>query len=157
MNKFGLVFIILLMLTLSACNISKDAYKKSNLQQSSLNQINSEEIQLKIEKRIPEGTEEGLVNQNNIINYPLNEISVIFNKEINQTTLTVDNFYALWGIEEKIPASIVYNQEEKRATLKFNQPIISQKNITRITVVLKNIKSGDVFIDEYIYNIDIKN
>lgn len=157
MKKTLLLFVILISLTLSACSISQKASINSNLQEYNSPVIASNENSLVIKQRIPEGTQEGVVNENKIINYPLNEVSVIFNKEISKDSLTGENFYALWGIEDRIPATIYYNSEEKKASLKFDQPIISSGDITRITVILNNIKSKDAVIDNYSYNIDIKN
>ena len=157
MKKTLFLFVVLVSLMLSACSIQPKLSNDSNLKKDSLTVITNNEDSLVIEQKIPEGTQKDVVDENKIINYPLNEISVFFNKEIDQDSLTGENFYALWGIEDKIPAIISYNPEDKKATLKFDQPIISSGDITRITVILNNIKSKGLVINNYSYNIDIKN
>lgn len=158
MKKIGLLFIVLFALSLSGCGVKKASDNKDlNQQKINLNEINNEEIKLVVAQRLPEGTQNALVDESKVIRYPLSEVSVTFNKDIDQETLNIDNFYALWGIEDKVPATISYDSKEKKATLKFDKPITSSGEITRITIVLNNIKSENTSIDDYSYNIDILN
>ena len=78
---------------------------------------------LQIVERNPVGTVSGFVDENNIVTGPLNEISIIFNRDIDRSTLTADNFYALQGIGETVPASIEYDPLSRKASLKFTNPL----------------------------------
>lgn len=111
---------------------------------------------LQIVNRTPEGTTSGQVDSSKMVKGSLGELSVTFNNSIDATTLTADTFYALHGINDKVPASILYNDQSKTATLKFNAPEVATSNVTRVTVILENIKDKNgSLLDKFLYNIDI--
>ncbi|MBD3208366.1 MAG: hypothetical protein GF370_02855 [Candidatus Nealsonbacteria bacterium] len=77
----------------------------------------------KIIQRVPEGTESGLVQEDKIVQDPLNRVSITFNHNIDKNTLTKDNFYALQGIDERVPGRIECKEESQTASLIFDQEI----------------------------------
>lgn len=156
MKKYFIFVVLFVVVFLSACSLQQKTETNIKIQ-NNLEKTTEGSGLLQIEQRVPEGTQESSIIEDKIVNYPLNEVAVIFNKDIDQNSLNENNFYALWGIEEKIPATISYNKEERKASLKFDQPIVSVGDVTRVTVVLNNIKSNNQSIDKYSYNIDIKN
>lgn len=148
--KKNIIATLVAVLIISGCTI----IKKQDLDDNSATTIKP----LQIIDRLPEGTTNGYVDDSKIVRGTLSELKITFNNEIDETTLTLNNFYALMGIEEKIPAYISYDRQKKTATLKFITDIeVPSELIFRITVVLNNIKdvNGGILY-QYLYNIDIK-
>jgi hypothetical protein len=108
--------------------------------------------------RVPEGTESGFVQENKVVQGPLDRISITFSRNVDENTLTKESFYALQGIGEKIPRAIEYKEETRTASLIFDQKIEggSPGRETRITVIVEGIKDleGNQ-IESLLYNIDI--
>ena len=109
-------------------------------------------------KRLPDGTESGFVQEDKVVQGPLDRISVTFSRNVKQDTLTKDSFYALRGIGEKVPCTIKYSEETRTASLIFEQRIEGGEvgRETRITVIVEGIKDleGNQ-IESLLYNIDI--
>lgn len=94
------------------------------------------------------------MDESKIVKSPLGKVSIIFNHEIDEITLTEDNFCVFWGIEDKVPGRIEYNGSTKTASYIFDQKI---KSNLRLTVIVKGIKDtkGNQ-IEELLYNIDVE-
>ncbi len=114
---------------------------------------------LRIVRRVPEGTTSGLVDESKVVLEELKSVSVFFNNSIDKKSISDDTFYALWGIEYKVPGTIVYNDELKEITLIFNKTLTGGNpgQETGITVVVDGVKDiyGNVF-GKFIYNIYIR-
>ena len=112
-------------------------------------------------KRIPDGTLSYFVERNKIIYGALNEVSIVFNREIDESTLTMDHFYVLCGINEKVSGKIEYKRNIKTATLVFDFGITGIKGgkigeEVRVTVVIEGIEDLERNqIQRLVYNIDI--
>lgn len=117
-----------------------------------------EEEKFEIIQRVPEDTQSDLVEEDKVVQGPLDKISIVFNREVDKTTLTENHFYVLRGINEKIPGRIEYEKSTKTASLIFDQEIKGGKpgQETRITVIVEGIKDlkGNQ-IERLVYNIDI--
>ena len=109
-------------------------------------------------ERVPEGTESGFVQEDKVVQGPLDGISIAFSRNIDENTLTKENFYALQGIGEKVPGTIEYKEETRTASLIFNQGIKGGEigRETRITVIIEGVRDleGNQ-IESLLYNIDI--
>jgi len=127
-------------------------------QTQEINELAESNNNFEVIERIPEGTESGFVQENKIIQGPLNRISIIFSRNINENTLTKESFYALQGIGEKVPGIIEYKEETKTAFLIFDQEIKGGElgREARITVIVEGVKDleGNQ-IENLLYNIDI--
>lgn len=112
----------------------------------------------KIIKRIPEGTQSGFVEKSKVVQVPVDRIDIVFNHDIDETTLTKNSFYALWGINDRIPGTIKYEKSTKTASLIFNQGFakgVGQGEF-RITIVvegIKNVKGKE--LERLLYSVDI--
>lgn len=120
--------------------------------------IKTTDDKFKIIKRIPEGTQSGFVEKNKAVQGPVDRINIVFNHDIDETTLTKDNFYALWGINDRIPSIIKYEKSTKTASLIFNQGLVkgAGQGEVGITVIVGGIRdvSGKE-LEKLLYNIDI--
>jgi len=117
-----------------------------------------EENNFVVIKRIPGGTQSGVVEREKVVQGPLDKISIVFNRDIDEATLTENNFYALMGLDEKVPGKIEYEKNTKTATLVFDEEFHGGQidREIRITVVVEGIK--DLLgkeIETLQYNIDI--
>ncbi len=112
----------------------------------------------KVIERVPEGTESGFVQEDKIVQGPLDRISIAFSRNIDENTLTEESFYALQGIGEKVPGTIEYKEETRTASLIFDQEIKGGEigRETRITVIIEGVRDleGNQ-IESLLYNIDI--
>ena len=166
MKKITITILMLLTVVLTGCfhEAVVNENVNQNIQNSNTNlivDIENGEIDtstLKIVKRIPEGIESGSVDKTKVVHGGLKSISIFFNNSIDQTSISSTRFYALWGIEDKIPGRIIYNDELREISLVFDK-IIQGGNSgqeTRITIVIDSIKDiyGN-FFGKFLYNIDI--
>ena len=134
---------------------SEGKYLIDSFERSQYTEINNS---FEVIERIPEGIESGFVQEDKIVQGPLNRISITFSRNIDENALTKGSFYALQGIGEKVPCTIEYNEETRTASLVFDQEIKggSPGQETRITVIIEGIKDleGNQ-IEDLLYNIDI--
>ncbi|MFH1457001.1 MAG: Ig-like domain-containing protein, partial [Patescibacteria group bacterium] len=132
-------FIGLLILLVILCGACFWEYKKINCEKDEVvvsvapKDVLEEKVDMfKVEVTDP--IEEAIVSE-------LSQIKIFFNNKVDEETLNSQNFYALWGIEDKISAIIQHLPSVNYATLVFDKPIIADPNGTTkegITVVLSS-------------------
>ncbi|MBN1779011.1 MAG: hypothetical protein JW816_02220 [Candidatus Buchananbacteria bacterium] len=113
---------------------------------------------LKIVKRVPEGTTSSLVDKQKVVHGELKSVSVFFNNSIDQSSISNDTFYVLWGIEDKVPGTIVYNDELKEITIIFDMALLGGNpgQEAGISVVVGGLRDiyGNIF-GKFVYGVDI--
>ncbi|MFZ6035809.1 MAG: Ig-like domain-containing protein [Patescibacteria group bacterium] len=68
----------------------------------------------------------------------LESVSITYSAPINPTTVTMDTFYVLQGVDEKSPGSISLSDDGKTATYQLTDAIVASEDgsVTALTVVV---------------------
>ena len=88
----------------------------------------------------------------------IDSIKVTFDEALDVNTVNIDNFYPLWGIQDKVPGKVSYDESKFQIIFTPDQPIIAQSTTTRsaVTIVITESikdKNGNALKERKTYNI----
>jgi hypothetical protein len=92
----------------------------------------------------PTDTQSSFIDKNKVIKGPLTKLSLTFKTDINEKTLNNDTFYALQGLEDKIPGKISYDKTTKTGTITFTTPIEGGAPGQETLVTINALNIGDI-------------
>ncbi len=116
---------------------------------------------LKITKRVPEGTQNMASDVVTPIGVPVDKVELVFNNPLDITTVTTKNFCILSGESDGCtgadPAKVTYDKTTNKVTITPNQKYIPDTNLNRYTVLVQNVKDvkGNI-LNSYSYNLDLQ-
>mgnify|MGYP001464021294 CR=1 FL=1 len=113
---FSFTILLALILVLNGCVLNQDQETQPIINQQPIEEP-------KVIDQNSADTQSSFIDKNKVIKGPLTKLSLTFKTDIDEKTLNNDTFYALQGLEDKVPGKISYDKTTKTGTITFTTPI----------------------------------